>query len=145
MPDILLLQFHQGRWSHGWWSSRAQVGRHKPHCYKHMRNESQFKVWYIRRPLQWLELEEDMRNGWVFGLSLNIWIYSFCLTGLIFCWKYNFALIEVQEHVNDLTNFEASLATDELAEWRKDIEAWEEDHSRPMKEHSLTAACAINL
>ncbi|KAG2047663.1 hypothetical protein BDR06DRAFT_1029543 [Suillus hirtellus] len=45
--------------------------------------------------------------------------------------SYNFALIEVQEHVNNLTNFKASLATDELAEWRKDIEAWEEDHSQP--------------
>ncbi|KAG1898331.1 uncharacterized protein F5891DRAFT_1129534 [Suillus fuscotomentosus] len=62
----------------------------------------------------------------------NDWNWKkICAMGLIFRQKYNFALIEVQEHVNDLTNFEASLATDELAEWRKDIEAWEEDHSRP--------------
>ncbi|KAG1893035.1 uncharacterized protein F5891DRAFT_1131406 [Suillus fuscotomentosus] len=44
--------------------------------------------------------------------------------------EFNF-LPKVQERVNDLTNFEASLATDELAEWRKDIEAWEKDRSRP--------------
>ncbi|KAG2087448.1 uncharacterized protein F5147DRAFT_748526 [Suillus discolor] len=62
----------------------------------------------------------------------NDWNWKkICAMGLIFRRKYNFTLIEVQERVNDLTNFEASLATDELAEWRKDIEAWEEDRSRP--------------
>ncbi|KAG1876673.1 hypothetical protein DFJ58DRAFT_721136 [Suillus subalutaceus] len=62
----------------------------------------------------------------------NDWNWKkICAMGLIFHRKYKFALIEVQERVNDLTNFEASLATDELAAWRKDIEAWEEDRSRP--------------
>ncbi|KAG2054496.1 hypothetical protein BDR06DRAFT_1049485 [Suillus hirtellus] len=62
----------------------------------------------------------------------NDWNWKkICTMGLIFRRKYNFALIKVQEHVNNLTNFEASLATDELAKWRKDIEAWEEDRSRP--------------
>ncbi|KAG1888854.1 hypothetical protein F4604DRAFT_1877293 [Suillus subluteus] len=62
----------------------------------------------------------------------NDWNWKkICAMGLIFRRKYKFALIEVQERVNDLTDFEASLATDELATWRKDIEAWEEDRSRP--------------
>ncbi|KIK32881.1 hypothetical protein CY34DRAFT_110813, partial [Suillus luteus UH-Slu-Lm8-n1] len=45
--------------------------------------------------------------------------------------EYNFAILEVQECINDLINFEASLAADELVEWRKDIEAWEADCSQP--------------
>ncbi|KAG1767726.1 hypothetical protein EV702DRAFT_1050261 [Suillus placidus] len=62
----------------------------------------------------------------------NDWNWKkICAMGLIFRRKYKFALIEVQEHVNDLIDFEASLATDELAKWRKDIEAWEKDCSRP--------------
>ncbi|KAG1855222.1 hypothetical protein F4604DRAFT_1883241 [Suillus subluteus] len=62
----------------------------------------------------------------------NDWNWKkICAMGLIFRRKYKFALIEVQEHVNNLTDFEASLATDELAAWRKDIEAWEEDRSQP--------------
>ncbi|KAG2060031.1 hypothetical protein BDR06DRAFT_979706 [Suillus hirtellus] len=40
---------------------------------------------------------------------------------------WNWKKICAMECVNNLTNFEASLATDELAKWRKDIEAWEED------------------
>lgn len=50
---------------------------------------------------------------------------------MIFRRKYNFALIEVQERVDNLINFEASLAADELVEWRRDIEAWEADRSQP--------------
>ncbi|KAG2739545.1 hypothetical protein P692DRAFT_20755538 [Suillus brevipes Sb2] len=62
----------------------------------------------------------------------NDWNWKkICAMGLIFRRKYNFALIEVQEHVDDLENFEASLAADELVEWRKDIEAWEADRSQP--------------
>ncbi|KAG2114218.1 uncharacterized protein F5147DRAFT_743967 [Suillus discolor] len=62
----------------------------------------------------------------------NDWNWKkICAMGLIFHRKYNFALIEVQEHVDDLINFEASLAADELVEWRRDIEAWEADRSQP--------------
>ncbi|KAG1845269.1 hypothetical protein C8R48DRAFT_750776 [Suillus tomentosus] len=62
----------------------------------------------------------------------NDWNWKkICAMGLIFCRKYNFALTEVQERINDLIDFEASLATDELAKWRKDIEAWEADHLQP--------------
>ncbi|KAG0693225.1 hypothetical protein DFH29DRAFT_985543 [Suillus ampliporus] len=62
----------------------------------------------------------------------NDWNWKkICAMGLIFCRKYNFTLIEVQECVDDLNDFEASLATDELANWRKDIKEWEADRSRP--------------
>lgn len=62
----------------------------------------------------------------------NDWNWKkICAIGLIFRRKYKFALIEVQECVNNLADFDACLATDELAAWRKDIEAWEEDRSRP--------------
>ncbi|KAG1728677.1 hypothetical protein EDB19DRAFT_1897378 [Suillus lakei] len=62
----------------------------------------------------------------------NDWNWKkICAMGLIFCRKYNFTILKVQEHVDDLINFEASLAADELVEWRKDIKAWEADHSQP--------------
>ncbi|KAG0692187.1 hypothetical protein DFH29DRAFT_985899 [Suillus ampliporus] len=62
----------------------------------------------------------------------NDWNWKkICAMGSIFHRKYNFTLIEVQERVDDLINFEASLAADELAEWRKDVEAWEADRSQP--------------
>ncbi|KAG1800700.1 hypothetical protein EV424DRAFT_1474813 [Suillus variegatus] len=62
----------------------------------------------------------------------NDWNWKkICAMGLIFRRKYNFALIEVQERVDNLINFEASLAADELVEWRRDIEAWEADRSQP--------------
>ncbi|KAG1723397.1 hypothetical protein EDB19DRAFT_1898082 [Suillus lakei] len=62
----------------------------------------------------------------------NDWNWKkICAMGSIFHRKYNFALIEVQERVDDLNDFEASLATDELAKWRKDVEEWEANRSRP--------------
>ncbi|KAG1888123.1 hypothetical protein F4604DRAFT_1877330 [Suillus subluteus] len=62
----------------------------------------------------------------------NDWNWKkICAMGLIFRRKYNFTIIEVQECVDDLINFEASLAADELVEWRKDIKAWEADRSQP--------------
>ncbi|KAG1898676.1 uncharacterized protein F5891DRAFT_1190447 [Suillus fuscotomentosus] len=62
----------------------------------------------------------------------NDWNWKkICAMGLIFRRKYNFALIEVQERVDDLINFEASLAADKLVEWRRDIKAWEADRSQP--------------
>ncbi|KAG1896035.1 uncharacterized protein F5891DRAFT_1130408 [Suillus fuscotomentosus] len=82
----------------------------------------------------------------------NDWNWKkICAIGLIFHRKYNFALIEVQERVDDLINFEASLAADELVEWRRDIEAWEADRSqlnlfegRAMTSTSMTQA-AVRL
>ncbi|KAG1885233.1 hypothetical protein F4604DRAFT_1918904 [Suillus subluteus] len=62
----------------------------------------------------------------------NDWNWKkICTMGSIFRRKYNFALIEVKECVDDLINFEASLAADELSEWRKEIKAWEADRSQP--------------
>jgi hypothetical protein len=67
-----------------------------------------------------------------------------CLLGLIFCQKYNFALIEVQECIDDLINFEASLAADQLVEWR-DIEAWEADCSQPnpFEGRAMMSTCTL--
>ncbi|KAG2140739.1 hypothetical protein BD769DRAFT_1383921 [Suillus cothurnatus] len=57
---------------------------------------------------------------------------------------YNFALIEVQECIDDPINFEASLAADQLVEWRRDIEAWEADCSQPNPFEVMTQA-AVHL